>query len=540
MVLLSTDRSRNSRGLALITVMMIVVVLLILIGALLGFSADDLKSVSYTGLDNRALYAADAGIEAFIVEAEQDTAGFSSFPQPFTNTLVGPDGTARYTVTINQKKTVNGLYYLWVTSQGKSPDGNVRSVDAVLAQASFAGNSLIVMSNPNDVYLPSCMTQYNGPIDLEGTTAHPIRLDWKDGCAPVFTDNITLHGPSGSTVYYNNGSSNVNPSTNADWLSVDGLGSSGVHSSTQNIVFPPSTGSATMANVALMGSSGSTLPSEASKTVYVNNAVATGGNGSLSSGIYVQGDANITMTASAKGSSPSTQTILIAPVAGDGNSVTQQISVLVNFTTNTTKFTNTSTGLVATYTGVPSGAPGNGANGVIFVNGDVKSASGSVNGQYTIAVPDNGTQNNNITVTNNISYHDDPRVSGSTSTDMLGLYANNVFVSESKAPNDLTIMAAIFAGNGAEIASNPSNDGSFRVDPYVNSSDPLKGTLHFYGSLAEVVYGATYIYDQSSHTVTNDWSKDYKYDPRFKTAAPPGWPPKADYFVLAWTDDGAR
>ena len=44
-----------------------------------------------------------------------------------------------------------------------------------------------------------------------------------------------------------------------------------------------------------------------------------------------------------------------------------------------------------TYCGTPSGDPQGpaGANGVIFVNGDVKGVSGTVHGDYTIAVPDN-------------------------------------------------------------------------------------------------------------------------------------------------------
>src|SRR5579864_6814890 len=97
------------RGMALILVVMLVVVFLILIGALLQFMPEELREVSYTGFDNRALYVADAGIQAAVVKIEEATP--ATYTGPLTESFPAePDGThASYTVTVKNMKYVYGL-----------------------------------------------------------------------------------------------------------------------------------------------------------------------------------------------------------------------------------------------------------------------------------------------------------------------------------------------------------------------------------------------------------------------------------------------
>ena len=160
-------------------------------------------------------------------------------------------------------------------------------------------------------------------------------------------------------------------------------------------------------------------------------------------------------------------------------------------------------------------------NKVVFVsNGDVK-ISGIMNGVLTV-----GTDND-IYAVGSIMYNSDPRTNPS-STDMLGLISqNNIYVS-SNAPYNVEIDAYIMAVNG-----------SFSVQNYDQN---LNGTLTVYGGMTQEIRGAVGTFDPRDNDKVTGYTKDYSYDVRLLTAAPPCFPVTKDsngkilYNKITWVE----
>ncbi len=420
-----TQRMSRERGIALLSVLFIMVLLIILIGALLTVVPEELREVAFSGYDNWALYAADAGIEAATEGLQIGSSALNS------GSLVAPDGsTATYTASVVGTAAHCGLPMDLLQSIGTSPAGDRRMVDAVVTQTSYSGYGLWVNGNPNGVYLVSGISHYDGPVYLGGSAAAPQYVDYITGKTPIFDDQVTF---AGAVNWFNNGSPTSQPaqSNTAAWAAID-----------------------------------------------------TGG-----------------------------------------------------YTTNTTTVTDVATKATTTYSGVPAQTNGvNPNSGVVFVNGNVQDVSGTYNGSYTLAVPDDGTTNNSIYISNNILAHDNPQ-SNPSSSDELGLYANDVYI-DNRAPGipyNLTIQAAVITGNAVEVNNN-TNDGTFTTRDSVYNL-PLYGTVTLYGALAENIYGATGTF--SGSTQQTGWAKNFLYDPRFTTCSPPGTPLiPGTWHLVAWKDEG--
>jgi hypothetical protein len=177
------------------------------------------------------------------------------------------------------------------------------------------------------------------------------------------------------------------------------------------------------------------------------------------------------------------------------------------------------------------------ANGAIFVNGDVTSLSGTMKGQQTIAVNDNNTNTseNNIVISGNISYQNDPQTCGCTSTDLLGIIGHNVEVASS-APSNLTIEAAVFAGNSYDY-NHTDGVGTFETQSNVFGL-PKKGPLLVYGSLVNASISPLGVFDSGSGQLVGGWGDSYTWDTRFKTDAPPFYPSLNSYSIIGWYDCG--
>jgi len=535
---------RNRRGVALITVLFIVVVLLILIGSLLDLIPMELRDVAFTGYDNRALYAADAGVESLIEGLQQKLALGSG-------SLTAPDGTvSRYAASVLSTSTTCGQNTLkLVQSIGTSPAGDDRKVYAVVAQDTLSNYGLWVNNNPNGVYLVSGQTHYDGKIYLGGSQADPMLVDYIVGNNAIFDDQANFAGPVN---WYNNGNQTSEPtqSNTQAWQAINSAGYAKTTLGANAETYPGSFQSIQLANDAWGTPSGTTYPSPTSKTVYLNQqAPGSGSGGNLTTGIYVQGDSTITMASSANGSSPSTMTWTFNPISRDSNSIVDPVTVAVNYTANTTVVTDTNTSKKSTYTGVPGATNQTSSNsGIVFDMGTIADVSGTYNGAYTLAVPDDGTINNNIYVANNIMAHDDPQTD-SNSTDEFGLYANDVYLDYGKAPTNVQIEAALVTGNLTEFNNN-TNDGTFTVGTgwsnscrcfggtYDVSNLPLEGVVTLFGALAENIYGATYTWSGNQHVT--GWDKNFIDDPRFSTCPPPGSPVVPDaWHIVAWKDEGS-
>jgi Tfp pilus assembly protein PilX len=529
-----SPRKPPARGIALITVLFILVVLVILVGTLLTVIPAELRDVAFSGYDNRALYAADAGIEALTQGLQSgDTAlGIGS--------LIAPDGgKTTYDATVIATASSCGLQEDLIQSIGTSPAGDQREINAVVAQTTLSDYGLWVNNNPGDVYLVSGLSHYDGAVYLAGGASDPQLVDYIVGKAPIFDDQVTF---AGNTVqWFNDGNATSQPSqTNSSaWAAVDAGGYAKVTIGGQTENYPGSQTSIQLANDAYGTPGGTSYPApKGGKTVYLNQQPAGGPGGNLTSGIYVQGDSSITMTSSAVGSVPSTMTWSFAPVSSDQNSIADPVTVAVNYTTNSTTITDATTKKTTTFTGVPSQTSTTNSNsGIVYDAGNVEDVAGTYNGAYTLAVPDDGTTDDFIYVGNNVVAHDNPQTDA-TSADAFGLYANDIYIDDkSKSiPYNLTIQAALVTGNASEVAA-ATNDGTFTTrDNAANL--PLYGTVTLYGSLAENIYGETYTF--SGTTQKTGWAKNFLADPRFSTCPPPGSPlVSGSWHLVAWKDEGA-
>jgi len=147
--------------------------------------------------------------------------------------------------------------------------------------------------------------------------------------------------------------------------------------------------------------------------------------------------------------------------------------------------------------------------------------SGIVNGNVTVGAT------NNIFITNNVLYNNDPRTNPS-STDMLGLVAQNYVYVASSAPTNLEVDAYIVALNE-----------SFEV---YNYDSALKGTLSLYGGVTQTVRGAVGTFNATTGDRVSGYVKNYQYDPRLEMTAPVCFPPARDannrivYLKVLWAE----
>lgn len=147
------------------------------------------------------------------------------------------------------------------------------------------------------------------------------------------------------------------------------------------------------------------------------------------------------------------------------------------------------------------------ANGALFVNSGYIEISGILSGVLTV-----GTTNN-IYITNNLLYANDPRTDPA-SNDVLGLVSQNNVIIDSTAPYNLEIDAYIIAVNT-----------SFYLENYTYG---LRGTLTLYGGVTQVERGAVGTFNVSTGQKASGYTKDYNYDDRFEDFAPAFFPPARD------------
>jgi hypothetical protein len=543
-------QSSKRRGVALIAALLIVTILIVMVGALLVTMQEELREVAYRGYENRALYAADAGVQAFLVNVDEKTAAGLNPTTSLTYKFApDPNGEQAYfSWTMLDSGTVyNGLQYYAVQADGYVPSGtgfDHRRVTALLQQGSFSQYNYFGKNNAPGNYFVSGLMQFNGPVYLEGrSSSNPVNIQWYNNTAPIFLDKVIV---SGAYQWWGPGhAKGAQPQTTADWNTVDAQGKNGVKFRASDFVsWPAETSSNLVANEAWAGkplvSAFPTPPSE----VYVNQQPGSTTNcgGVVATGIYVKGDAAVSMTSTPSHSVPSKQTFVFTPTGASG-SIPKQVTVTIDHTNNSTTITEgTNTKTCVGQVNGSGGSGGNGANGAIFVNGKVTSLSGVVNGQYTLGVPDTGALSRNIVITGPISYHDDPQTCNCNSQDLLGLFANDVQVDPYQAPSNLRIEAAIFAGNKSEVTAN-SPDGSFQTTlgsggGVCGGSVPNKGNLTVYGSLVNNYISPLGCFNASTGQLTHAYADQYQFDSRLKSLVPPFWPRTANYNIVAWRDVG--
>lgn len=529
-------RSRRSRGLALPIALLLMVVMLLLVGGLMTLVSQELRNVAYTGFDNRALYLADAGIQELVSQEEAASPGLAVAP-PQYYFPADPNGLKpSYVATILQHNLINNRRTYLMQSEGISSEGYTRYVEALSLEDTFANLNYAGWANAPGNYFVSGLMAFNGPVYLGGGASDPVNIWWQNGLASIFDDKVTVEG---SLAWAQPSGGHNAPNSQSDWLSVDAHGSSYFKQTNTPMGFPPDAAGSVIATEALNGVAGSgSMPSVSTHDVYVNDNPASQTNtGGLVTGIYVNGSANVAFASTA-----TTETMTFKPGTGS-NPITAQVTVTVDYSANTTTVVEGTK--TSTYSGVPSGAgdstTGASSNGAIFVNGDITSLSGTINGNQTIATNDNNenTAENNITITGNLNYEQDPQSCGCQSPDMLGIIGHNVLVS-SGAPSNLTIEAAVFAGNSYDYAHQSTKQGTFATDQLQNPQNiPKKGPLLVYGSMVNNYISPLGVFNSSNGQLVNGWADSYTWDSRFKTDSPPFYPSLSSYTIVGWTDCGS-
>jgi hypothetical protein len=319
-------------------------------------------------------------------------------------------------------------------------------------------------------------TNFTGPVHTNG------QFNFALNPGASFTGKVT--SVSGTGRYYNGGSGSglqLNADRNGD-TDVPTF-AEGFDRGVDAIAMPATTTADRQREAALGLSQG------ASTAGYGAGVHLGGSGGAMTGGIYVNGNASISLAAGANGP---TYTIV------QGGTTT---TVSVNGASNRTTI-KVGSGSPTGYDGVP--------NGMLFVDGQVSSLSGTVeqNSQVTVAAT------GDVKITNNITYQNytagtTPSAEGTMNLMGIMSWTGNVRVTDA-APNNINVHATVMTPNG-----------EFRVDGH-DSGSP-RGTATILGGVIENTYGAFGTF--SGDNPQTGYGRNFVYDTRMgRGIAPPFFP----------------
>lgn len=383
-------------------------------------------------------------------------------------TSMSPSYVFRYRYSIDGTASEGGL----------TRQVNLQGIFSVqVQQDSFARYALFTNRQQNsagtNVWFTN-RTNFSGPVHTNGE----FNFALNPGAA--FTGQVTSVSATGD--FYNGGSPvhlDANQNGTVDVPTFAGGFDRGV----ANIPMPLTT-TADRQRGAALGLSTGTSGTGYSPGVYLGTS-----SGSMTGGIYVNGDATIALSA---GTNTATSTIT------QGGTTT---TVTVNYSSSQTTV-RTGSGAPTSYNGVP--------NGMLMVDGAITSLSGTLEQDAQMTVAATG----DVQITNNIQYQNytsgtSPSAEGTTN--LLGIMSwnGNVRIA-STAPNDINVHATIMTPNG-----------EFRVDNYGSGSP--RGTATILGGVIENTYGAFGTFSGTSQTT--GYGRNFVYDTRMgKGMAPPFFP----------------
>lgn len=244
-------------------------------------------------------------------------------------------------------------------------------------------------------------------------------------------------------------------------------------------------------------------------------------SGALTGGIYVRGDASISMSVNA-------QDKAVYTISQGGSTRV----VTVDPTTNQTSVFNPSNSSTTTYAGKPNGQDGAGT--IIYVDGDISALSGTVQKDTEVTV----ASHDDITITNNIRYANYNAASGTPGTsgyvpptaegydNLLGIVSWNgdVRVGNS-APNNVDIHGTVMAENGI-----------FSVNDYDDQGVGPRGTATLLGGAISDNYGAFGQFNSSNGNQVSGYGRNFVYDERMLQGKSPPYFPTLNTFI-AFTND---
>lgn len=360
---------------------------------------------------------------------------------------------------------------------------------------------------------------YDGPVHFN--------KNWLIWGSPKFTMGATT---AESAIYWNDASQSLN-ATNAQKRTVQAWGSSkpdwgtgGLQYSQPAATLPKNAYSQQNAALGLDATS-ATVPSLATICTQLSlapcpAAIPAGTYLPANGGIYIQGDAQISMSVGTNDSQ------IYKVVTG-----TTTTTITVDYTNNVT-CRQVGTGPVTCTAPARTGnLPGASGNGQVFVNGSITALTGPAR---TGALPSNPTNSpvpavippavsrksqlnisatTNIDITGDITYQDDPRnVTGAKNVIAYTAGTGNVQIGAA-APNDVYVHGSVLAG---------ANGKGFAVVNY--NKRAVSGQIHLLGSMAESVDPPRGV--GNSTTFLYGYGDDFSYDKRLLngSVAPPFFP----------------
>jgi hypothetical protein len=350
--------------------------------------------------------------------------------------------------------------------------------------------------------------QFNGPVYSGG----PMIVSYVDSQPTIFLSTVT----TASAPTWIPGT----PTTGANWLSVI-THKSDFSQVSQALTLPTVQDNNAVQDAALVGNpspgTAPTLPGAAG--LYINGSNVIGGGGALTTGLYINGYAQVTSVGS-KGANTNTFTFTI--ISGGPTLV---YNVKIDYTANTTTVTDGSGSPVASYTGVPTGeqAPGvTGDNGAIWAtNGMFFNAGNTFHGKFTFAVPDTPGNHPNMWYGGSQMYAD-------AANDELAFWANDIILDDASS-GPIEVDGLLLTGYYGECTA-VCNDGTF----YNIFCGPVtctggSGVLTLNGSLIENVRGKR----GTLGTSITGFSTNGVFDPRLARNPPPFTPTTTAYDVIA-------
>jgi hypothetical protein len=210
----------------------------------------------------------------------------------------------------------------------------------------------------------------------------------------------------------------------------------------------------------------------------------------MTGGIYVNGDASVSLSVPAAGIAQYT-------ITQGSNTWTVQVNNAANQTS-----IKQNAGPPTTYAGLP--------NGMLFVDGKVTGLAGTLqrDSQLTVAAT------SDVTITGHLMYENftagsPPKAEGTTNLMGILSWNNGIHIGTS-APNDITIHATLMAPIGQVI-----------VDNYDTTA--VRGTATILGGVIEDSYGAFGI--SSGGSIVHGYARNFIYDKRMAQGmAPPYFP----------------
>ncbi len=498
----------GKRGSALITVIGVTFVIVAMTVTLLSFTSNAIRSNNRQQLRAAALNIAESGAEEAILWLRDQAIPPNSDVVPSIGSA--PQNSTWNVVIYSDPSNANEFLKTYRIVSTGTVNTVSRSVEIVVRQATFGKYAYFTdketASGGGSIWWSS-KDSIDGPVHSNNSSSTNFNIDYSGWSAnyprrPIFFGPVTA---SGSSISYNPS----RPRTESDYQKVFSNGSKGYTLGVPKINLPPSTNTQKEA----AWGTGTAYPSTDGVYLRADN----------SGGIYIRGNAAITMSVDASGN---------------------QLMTVVQGTKTTVVTFNINAGTVSMTGAIGSGSATSASsfpNGVIYCTGNITALSGTIadnkvsDGEitrassWTIATDTNAAKD--ITITGDLVYNTRPdkALDASAACNLaagtLGLVGQDVKIASvgtSYSHPNREIDAVMLAGS-------PTVAGSISVNNYSSGST---GTLKVIGGLIQSTRGA--VGTLSNGIINHGYQKDYHYDPRLASYPPPFYPTTGQYDRLSW------